>query len=182
MRKSIKCIFILSIVFNSVIFGQMSNEYGGAYLGFGSIKGNSPVQSSLAGSIIFGFNHNLLNEIGIRFGYTYARKVNYFLPENSSGKYYPFLQAVTAKAVIEQSLENSLFVEEGIGLCAVNDRTFSDVDEWAFGIAFSAMIGWDLRNRAGQGYRLGFIGESALTVTSTTPTYFLLAFQTQFYF
>lgn len=164
------------------ILPQFSNEYVGAYIGYGSIKGNSPAQSSLAGSLQFGFNHSWLNEIGIRFSYTYARKVNYFLPENSRGKYYPFIQAVAARAVIEQNLENYFFVEEGLGLCVLNDRTFSDIDEWAYGIVFSVMLGWDMRNSSNSGYKIGFNGESTLTVTSTTPSYFLLSIQSQYYF
>ena len=182
MKRLGKYILIAILLFNTEILCQFSNEHIGIQLGLGSIKGNSPAQSSLAGSLSFGFNHMLLGDIGLRFGYIYARKVNYFLPENSRGKYYPFLQAVSVMATIEQELQHNLFVEEGMGFCAVNDRTFSDINEWAYGVVFSVMAGWDLRDRLNKGLKIGFNAESALTFTSTTASYFILGIKGLYYY
>ena len=183
MSNIIKKILI-PILFISVsnISAQFSNEHIGAGLGIGSIKGNSPSQSALAGNISYGFNHTFLHEIGIKFNYLYARKVNYFLPENRKGRYYPYIQSLSALATIEQKLNGLFFSEEGLGLSSVNDRTFSDVNEWDYGVVFSVMLGWDFRDRFKEGIKFAFNAESSITFTSTTASYVVLGVQVLYYY
>jgi hypothetical protein len=184
MKTIIKLIYSLIFIVGiySNLQAQFFNEHAGAYIGYGSVKGNSPSQSSLGFSAIAGFSHSWLDEIGIQLGYVYARKLNYFLPESSRGRYYPYVQAFTIKAIIEQPLGGFLFIEEGLGFSAVNDRTFSDVNEWDYGIVASLYLGWNLRKFSLSGFKLGFVGESALTFTSTTASYTMLGFRTIYYF
>jgi len=170
------------MLFSLNVHAQFFNGHAGAYVGYGSVKGNSPAQSSLGFNILFGFNHTFLSEIGLQFGYTYARKINYFLPESTIGRYYPYVQGFTAKAIIEQPLGGFLFIEEGLGLSAINDRTFSDVDEWDYGIVASLYLGWNLRKLSLDGFKVGFVGESAITFTSTTASYTMLGFRAVYYF
>jgi hypothetical protein len=181
----------ISNIFYAILFflllsvnvnGQFYNEHSGAYIGYGSVKGNSPSQTSLGFNVFAGFSHAWLSEIGLQFGYTYARKVNYFLPENTKGRYYPYVHAVTAKAIIEQPLGGFMFIEEGLGLSAINDRTFSDVNEWDYGIIASLYLGWNLRKFSLSGFKVGFVGESALTFTSTTVSYTMLGFRVMYYY
>lgn len=87
------------------------------------------------------------------------------------------------KAFIKQRLgTNLLFVEEGAGIIAMNDRTFSDTDVWDYGIAFNVLIGIDLRNFISSGFTLGVGSEYAVTFNNTTATYFSFHLQSQYYF
>ncbi len=184
MNSRIKLFYFLliTILLAVNVKAQFFNEHAGAYLGYGSVKGNSPSQNSLGFNVLAGFSHTWLNEVGIRFGYSYARKVNYFLPESRQGRYYPYVQAFTAKAIIEQPLGGFLFIEEGLGLSAINDRTFSDRDEWGYGVAASLFLGWNMRKLSLTGFKIGFVGEAAFTFTSTSASYTILGFRAVYYF
>lgn len=183
LNRSKTFFIIIFLMFTAInVNAQFFNEHAGAYIGYGSVKSNSPSQTSLGFNAFAGFSNAWLNEIGLQFGYTYARKVNYFLPESTQGRYYPYVQAFTAKAIIEQPLGGFLFIEEGLGLSVVNDRTFSDVNEWDYGIVASLFLGWNLRKLSFSGFKIGFFGESAITFTATNPGYTLLGLRGVYYF
>ena len=181
--KKIFIIVFLMMVPISISHAQFSNVNVGAYLGIGEIKGNSPPQTSLAANIFIDFQTPLLDDVSFRLNYLHSRKIEYFLPENRKGKYYPFINAFSLKAFIKQRLgTNLLFVEEGAGLIAMNDRTFSDTDVWDYGIAFNVLIGVDFRNFISNGFTLGVGSEYAVTFNNTTATYFSFHLQSQYYF
>lgn len=89
---------LLFIIPISISQAQFSNVNVGAYLGIGEIKGNSPPQTSLAANIFIDFQTPLLDDVSFRFNYLHARKIEYFLPENRKGKYYPFVNAFSFKS------------------------------------------------------------------------------------
>ncbi|MBN1301789.1 MAG: hypothetical protein JW995_11295 [Melioribacteraceae bacterium] len=174
-------LLVMLLIISGTINAQFSKFNFGGYIGFGNISGNSPAQTSVAGSFSFGLNHIWMGDADLRLNYLFAKKATYFLPENTKGRYYPELQAFSFKAVIEQELNRQIFVEEGLGLVAINDKTFSDINEWGYGVAASVMLGWDLRSVDKTGIKLGVSGETALTFTSVTASYFFVTAQILYY-
>ena len=85
------------------------------------------------------------------------------------------------KGITSQSIEPNFFIEEGLGLIALNDRTISETDEWDYGANFSLAAGFDLRNFDTQGFRVGLGTEYGLTFNNTLASYFSLYLQAQYF-
>lgn len=169
------------VVLPGNIIAQFKSFNMSAYIGYGEIRGNSPAQESLFGSFSVGTGHEILGDVELRLGYLYARKITYFLPEDRTNKYYPYIHSFSLKGFIKQTMTGNYFLEEGIGLVLINDRTFSDVDVWDMGMGVNAMAGADLRNVSGTGFKLGLGLEFSITFTNTTASYYLFNLQTFYY-
>ncbi len=183
VKSSFKIFFTFVILFLSFeAKGQISQFHSGISIGTGSFSGETIPQSGLSASISFGFKHEITGDVAFRFSYTYIRKINYFFPENRIDKYYPLIQSLTVTANIEQAISERIFLQEGAGLSALNDRTFSGLNEWDFGIIFGLTIGVDFKDINSAGWRIGLGGEVAETFTNTTASYYLLNVNVYYYF
>lgn len=184
MKIFIKILIIsLYIILTTAISNaQTSNTEVGAGLGIGTIKGNSPSVTSLSGKILVGYEPEFLAGLSIRLGFLFARKVEYFLPENRTDRYYPFIKAFTLTGFIEQPLSKNLFLEEGLGFVYLNDRTFSDVDAWDFGIVGNFLVGIHLWNMNEKGFTFGVGTGFGNTFTNSTASYFNFYFETRYKF
>ncbi|MEK6552422.1 MAG: hypothetical protein AABZ54_03110, partial [Bacteroidota bacterium] len=111
-----------------------------------------------------------------------SQMVEKFLPENRSGKYYPFIKIYSLKGFFRQTFPSQFYLEEGAGFIYLNDRTFSDVNIWEVGVGFSALAGYDFRRNDLNGFSLGLGVDYGVTFTHTTANYFLVYLQTQYYF
>ena len=160
---------ILSLLFTSVSFAQIKFSAGG-FLGGGSIKGESTSIGSFTSSIFIETNTLLFLEVTPRLSFIYARDLNSILP-NTRKPYLPYLMGFSLKGITAQSFESDLFLEEGIGLLALNDRTFIDTDIWDYGVVISLNGGWDLRSLKLSGVKIGAGLEYGLTFTSTLAQY-----------
>ena len=180
MRKSYIIIFFLFISFSNS-HAQILSTGIGLNIGLGQIQGNSPSLTSLSGSILFDVNTSLWNGVTFRMGYHYSRKVEYFLPENRKGKYYPFVKFFSLQAVISQWMTEKIFLEEGLGLVYLNDRTFSDTNDWGPGTIFSGLIGIDFKEK-GTGFTLGAGAEYAVAFSNNNASHVAIKIQSFYYF
>ena len=105
-----------------------------------------------------------------RLGIIFAKDFNAIIP-NVEKPYFPLVQGITFRGITTQYFEDHIFLEEGVGLLALNDRTFSDTDSWGYGIVLSISGGWDLRGFELSGFKLGAGIEYGITFTSTLPQY-----------
>ncbi len=48
----------------------------------------------------------------------------------------PYIMGLNFKGVTTQYFDNKIFLEEGVGLLALNDRTFIDTDIWDYGSGY----------------------------------------------
>ena len=94
----------------SVTHAQFRALHFSGSAGYGAIKGNSPAQESLFFSAAIGTGHEILGDVELRFGYLYARKITYFLPEDRTNKYYPYIHSFSLKGFIKQSIKSSYFL------------------------------------------------------------------------
>ncbi|AFN74810.1 hypothetical protein MROS_1574 [Melioribacter roseus P3M-2] len=146
--------------------------------GGGTIKGNSASVGALCGILFADTDILFPDYINIRGGFLFSRKAEYFLPENRTGRYYPFIKSFFIKAVTEQNLYGISYIEEGIGIAAINDRTFSDVDYWEPGITFGINAG--IKPTRHSRFSIGI--DYGLGLTRTNATYYslLLSYAYQF--
>lgn len=185
MTKNQIKIVILSLSFffiSRLSYAQTANMEIGAGLGIGSIKGNSPSITSLSWNVLLGYKPAFLKGFTFRVNFLFARKVEYFLPQNRTDRYYPFIKAFNILGFIEQPLTDNLFLEEGLGFVLLNDRTFSDVDAWDFGIAGNFLLGAHLTDDYNKGVTVGIGAEFGNTFTNSSAGYFNFYLQARYSF
>jgi len=163
---------LLLILFVAAQFtanAQLRISIGGT-VGGGFLKGNSPSVGAVTTSLFLETNTVLFSEVFPRLGVIYARDFNAIIP-NVDKPYFPYVQGVTFKGITTQYFDGKYFLEEGVGLLALNDRTFSDTDDWNFGIVPSINGGFDLRGFNLDGFKLGAGAEYGITFTNALPQY-----------
>ncbi|MCH7963476.1 MAG: hypothetical protein IH852_06010 [Bacteroidetes bacterium] len=168
--KVLLFIFFLS----SIAFAQLRFGAGGS-IGGGTITGESPSIAAFTASIYIETNFAMFLEVTPRLSYIYAKDFNAIIP-NVRKPYFPFVQGFSFKGIATQYFEEGIFIEEGVGLLALNDRTFSDTDVWGYGVVLSLSAGWDLRGFSLSGFKLGAGIEYGLTFNNTLVQYSSLNF------
>jgi hypothetical protein len=165
----VKTILLLALLFSYICSAQTEISVGG-YLGGGSFKGNSTSIAGFTSSLFVEANLPLFEEVFPRLSFIFTKDFNAILP-NTNQPYNPFLQGFNFKGVTTQYFDNKMFLEEGVGLLALNDRTFIDTDIWDYGIVVSLSAGFDLRNYDLKGFKVGVGAEYGITFINTLPRY-----------
>ncbi len=168
----VKKLFLLLILFSSVGFSQVDFSFGGL-LGGGSFSGNSFSVGGFSAGFYAEANLPLFEEVYPRAGIVFTKDFNAVLP-NTRKAYYPFLLGVYIKGVTYQYFDNKIFLEEGVGLLALHDKTFIDTDIWDYGISLSFSAGYDFRDFNLKGFKAGLGAEYGITFFNTLPRYFSL--------
>ncbi len=171
--KAVLIVLVFSAFQGSAI-AQLRVSAGGSF-GGGFIKGDSPYIGSFTASFFIETNTILFAEVTPRLSFVYAKDFNSIVP-NVKKPYFPFVQGLTFKGITTQYFEDHIFLEEGFGLLALNDRTFSDEDSWSYGIVFSINGGFDLRGFELSGFKIGAGIEYGITFNNTLAQYSSLHF------
>ena len=167
-------IVLLVLFLNVSSYSQLRISAGG-FLGGGTIKGNSLSIGTFTASVFIETNTTLFLEVTPRLSYIFAKDFNAIIP-NTTQPYRPYMQGITFKGITTQYFEDKIFLEEGIGLLALNDRTFSDTKVWSYGVVLSLSGGWDLRGFYLSGFKLGAGVEFGITFNNTLARYSSLYF------
>ena len=162
-------LFIIILLTAFSLNAQLRVNIGG-HLGGGTIKGESPSVGSFNASLFIETNTVLFAEVTPRLGYFFAKDFNVLLP-NSRKAYFPYMQGIYFKGITTQYFSGKIFLEEGVGLLAINDRTFNDTNLWAYGVVLSIAGGWDLRGFNLDGFRLGAGVDYGITFNKSLPQY-----------
>jgi len=165
----VKTISLAVILISSICYSQTEISVGG-YLGGGSFSGNSVSVAGFTSSIFVEANLPLFDEVFPRVSFIYTKDFNAILP-NTNQPYNPSIMGFNFKGVTTQYFDNKMFLEEGIGVLALNDRTFIDTDIWDYGIVISLSAGFDLRNFDLKGFKIGAGAEYGITFFNTLPKY-----------
>ncbi|MGE5351139.1 MAG: hypothetical protein ACM3P0_03595 [Acidobacteriota bacterium] len=168
-------------LFSTELLPQINSMSVGGNFGIGSIKGNSPSQTSFNTSVFLDASPEFMGNSSLRLSLIYGRKIEALLPQGVYDRYFPFVKGISLKAVTGQTFQNFFFTEEAIGPLLLNDRTFSDVNSIDLGLAFSFLVGLDFRTGP-KGMAFGLGTEYGLTFTNTLASYFSLYLQAQYYF
>lgn len=168
-------VLIFCLIFSNEVLSQQT--FGaGAYLGGGVISGNTSEKGSFSSSLFFEIDPGLYKDLSFRFSFLYHTDFNSILP-GSTKRYYPYLKGLGLKGITFQNIQPYFFIEEGVGIIALNDRTISGTDEWDYGASFSIAAGFDFRKFENKGFKLSLGTEYGLTFFKTLPSFFTLYFQ-----
>jgi hypothetical protein len=162
-------IVLIFIFHSSISPAQIKIDVGG-FVGGGTIKGESPSIGAFTSSFFIETNSVLFLEVTPRLSFIYAKDFNALLPDTRKA-YLPYVQGISLKGITSQYFETHIFLEEGMGLLTLNDRTFSDTDTWNYGVVLSLSGGWDLRNYNLNGFKIGAGLEYGITFTNTLAQY-----------
>ena len=110
------------LLLSSPAIAQLRVGIGG-FLGGGTIRGDSPSLAAFTTSVFIETNAALFLEVTPRLSFIYSKDFDAILP-NTKKPYYPFMQGITLKGITTQYFQDHIFLEEGVGLLALNDRTF----------------------------------------------------------
>ena len=172
--------FVFLFIFTAKI--QAQDNFGvGVNFGAGSLGGNFQSSGSFNTSIFVEGNPGFKGNYLMRLTYLYVTDMNVLLP-TPLNNYYPFIRGISLKGIQYQDFDNSIYSEEGLGALAINDRTYSNLNEWDYGVVFSVLVGLDLRHGVEKGFRIGLGGEYGLTFTNTDVRYLSIYLQTILFF
>ena len=170
-------IFLL-IAFNQKAMSQNKLSVG-FYGGGGVISGNFPSLGSFTSSIFIEGDPGIFENINFRLNFLYNTDFNILLPKENY-RYSSFVKGLSLSAIATQKLNPPFYVEEGIGPLVLNDRTYSGISEWDYGLAFSVLFGLDFRKDEPTGFRLGAGTSYGLTISNTYVRYLSLHLQLQY--
>jgi hypothetical protein len=171
---------IIFISFQIVSYAQFRVSIGGT-VGGGFLRGNSPYVGAFTSSVFLETNTVLFQEVVPRVSFVFAKDFNAIVP-NVKKPYFPYVRGITFKGITSQYFNGNYFLEEGVGLLALNNRTFSDTDNWNFGVVISINGGFDLRGFNLEGFKLGAGAEYGITFTNSLPQYSSIHLFAQFTF
>ncbi len=103
--------------------------------------GNFPSQTTFGGRVFLETPSpiNVFNTLQLHF--SLAQRIEKFLPGSISYDHYSYFSSYGLSGIFKQQLNEVLHLEEGVGLFYLNDRSFSDIDTWNFGILISIASG-----------------------------------------
>ncbi len=185
MKNKLKLIsfqLLLLFILSTSSFPQIKFKSINAGLTIGSVSSNSPSFTSFGGMVSTDFNLWFTDEVAFRFGFEHSRKIEYFLPENRTNKIYPFINIISLTSLINQNIYKLVFLEEGVGLILLRDKTFSDRSYWEYGADFFLAFGLDFRDSDSYGTKLSLEYNYGLTLNETNVSYNLIALQINYYF
>lgn len=166
----------------AVTKAQFQSFAAGGSIGMGNISSEGVSALALTGSAMLEFETVFWEDIFFRLGYTYAQKINRFLPEDREGRYYPFLKMVTLKALIRQKPDKKIFIEQSAGITAISNHISNLKWGWEYGAGFALGGGLDFTNFRERGFMISLQMEYDLAVTGQLSDFFSVSFQTVYKF
>lgn len=165
----VKVLLLIVLFYSSLTFSQTEISIGG-YIGGGSFSGNSISVDGFTSSIFIESNTPLFDEVFPRLSFIFSKDFNAILP-NSIQTYNPYILGFNIKGTTTQYFDNKIFLEEGVGILALNDRTFIDTNIWDYGTVLSLSAGYDFRDFNLKGLKIGAGAEYGITFFNTLPKY-----------
>ena len=163
---------IILLSFSTFLFGQKTIPTIGGGAGLGSLLGNFPSQTTLGGKIYLETHSPISFFDRIQYHLTFAQKVEKFLPGSYDFDHYSYFTSLGIAGMFNQQLSNDYFIEEGLGIIYLNDRSFNDIDTWNIGMLISMAAGIDLKNN----FELFFSIDYGITINNTNVSYVILMF------
>ena len=143
------------------------NYSAGGGIGLGTFVGDFPSQTTFNGKIVFEFPSFISLFDKINFNLNFGQKVEKFLPDSYNYKHYSYFTSFGISGVFTQSLGYNLFIDEGLGLIYLNDRSFSDIDEWNIGMQINISGGTPISKNVILSINIDY----GLTFTNTNSSY-----------
>jgi len=180
MRKINKIFasIIIVYVFTVNLSAQNRTSSFGVNVGLSSFESLSTTVSGVQLGGFFEFPVWFSKAFNMQAGIFYIRKPEFFLPDNSAGKYYPYFYGASLNGVMRQRLQSVFFAEEQAGLMIMKNKFFQTIDETNYGVNFGLGGGIDL-TIDGKGFLLSICYKGGLTFNQSTPTFNSFLLQAQ---
>lgn len=173
-----KNLVFLVFLFNFCIYAQMDVS-AGVYAGGGVISANSPTQGAFTSSVFVESYLNPSDYLSVRLSFIYATDFNSLVPE-SRNQYYPSVKGISLKGIYTFYLNYNLYIEQGLGIATLNERIYSDRNNWDYGAIASLLAGIDLRQNTLYGFKIGLGMEYGLTFFNYSIQYYSIHFLAQY--
>ncbi|MGD8780245.1 MAG: hypothetical protein PVH88_14920 [Ignavibacteria bacterium] len=180
-EKFLFMIIIIQVSLFTNLSAQINSPAIGASIGGGKISRQSSDIISFSTGLFIQAAPWFMDDYALRLGFHYSRELEYFLPGNKRN-YFPFIKAFSLKLVLTQYSGGGKFFEEAVGIVYLNDRIFSDVNNWSTGTIFNAQFGFDLRNELKKGFTIGPNLEYVFTFNNISTSMFSINIQSLYYF
>jgi hypothetical protein len=172
MSKKISLIIV--VVLNFYTYAQMEVS-AGLYTGGGIVNANSPSQGVFTSSVFVEAYLNPSDYISARLSFIYATDFNSLVPQ-SRNQYYPSVKGISLKGIYTFYPNYNFYIEQGLGLTILNDRIYSDRNNWDYGVMASLLAGIDLRRNVLYGFKIGLGMEYGLTFFNYSIQYYSIHF------
>ena len=172
-------IFIPILLFISLTVKSQPTNYAiGGGIGIGSFMGNFPSQTTFGGKLFVESPSPIAVFNKIQFHITFAQKIEKFLPDSYEYDHYSYLTSIGLSGVFKQPINELIYIEEGVGLIYLNDRSFSDIDSWNFGILISLACGIPISDKVNLSLNLDY----GITLNNTNSSYFVFMVKGKYHF
>lgn len=173
--KKLQVIFLFFL--STFVLGQSTKPSVGAGLGIGGFIGNFPTQTILGTKVFFEFPSIIRVFDNIQFHFTAAQKIEKFLPDTYTYNHYSYFTNIGISGIFNQPLNEYLNIRQGVGLIYLNDRSFSDIDSWNFGVLLNLGVSSPISNSVELSLNIDY----SITVNNTNVSYFLFLFDGKYY-
>ena len=114
----------------AILYGQNKNPSIGGGVGLGSFNGNFPSQTIFGCKLFIELHSPLTVFNKLQLHFSFAQKIEKFLPNSYNYQHYSYFASIGLSGLFKQPLNESVYIEEGIGIIYLNDRSFDDIDSW----------------------------------------------------
>jgi hypothetical protein len=185
LKNNFLCFLFVSLCF----FAAANNSYGqnksyslGIDAGLSSFQSLSISVTGIHTGLFFEFPVWFSKAFNFQTSLFYIRKTEYFLPEDNSSKYYPYLYGATFSGIMRQRINVHFFTEEQAGLLLLKNNFFADLNETNYGVSFGIAGGLDLREDLTTGFLLSVGYKGGITFNASTPSFNSFFIQAQYCF
>jgi len=174
-----KTTFFFIILMNiAILYGQNKNPSIGGGVGLGSFNGNFPSQTIFGCKLFIELHSPLTVFNKLQLHFSFAQKIEKFLPNSYNYQHYSYFASIGLSGLFKQPLNESVYIEEGIGIIYLNDRSFDDIDSWNLGIIINLNGGIHLNKNVDISLGIDY----GLTFNNTNVSYFLLIVKGKYLF
>ncbi len=166
MKKALLFIILINV---TILYGQTLNSTIGGGIGIGSFLGDFPSQTTFGGKLFFESPSPISVFNKLQFHFSFAQKIEKFLPDSYSYDHYSYFTSFGLSGMFKQPLNEVLYIEEGVGIIYLNDRSFDDIDTWNYGILISLAGGLPISENIDLSLNIDY----GITLNNTNSSYFL---------
>lgn len=163
-----KKMLLFIILINIFVLNAQNDKFSiGTAIGLGTFGGDFPSQTTFNTKFLFETQSPISLFDKLNFNFTFGQKIEKFLPESYSYEHYSYFTSFGISGMFTQFIGNNLFIDEGIGLIYLNDRSFSDIDRWNIGMLLNIAGGTLISKNVSISLNMDY----GLTFTNTNSSY-----------
>ena len=175
-------IIIYSLLLTVQLFSQVSVRSIGFPVGVSSFSGNSPKATGLYINPSIDFYDPSLKDLFIRVHGIYMSDFNSIFSSSTSSNYTAHLYGGGVSLMESQPVNPQITLEYGAGFIVIRDRTYSDINVWAYGVHLDAGILFNVYQTSAGSLLLGAGGAFGQAFSETNPGYFAYYAQLRYIF